>query len=401
MLERLDRNGNGMLDPDEMEGPARFIIERARREDPSIRTDRPIPLSKLQEAFSQARSDRDSSGSGRGGSRDDERQALNEAMQVPPPLVPGFGAEESTPEPLLGFGPAAEWMAVTVTPADIQAAEDALRRYDRNRDGYLSGNEISSRWTGNPMDFDRNGDGKLSLNELAVRAARMRVAREEIVTVDPSPRDEDRWRDRDRADEIPDPYHGRQSFAMAPRQLPDGLPSWFAERDADGDQQVSMAEFASRWTPQLVEEFQNFDLNGDGVITVAECLEAVRRGATASVGSGGSSLASDASSSSGSSSPGRSGRSGYGSRTSRSGSDRSSDDSASQRSSGGAADELDEKIVAQAERIIARADTNGDGVLTPDEWKKMLFDPSDADTNKDGRITLQEYARWMQSRQAN
>ncbi len=56
------------------------------------------------------------------------------------------------------------------------------------------------------------------------------------------------------------------------------------------------------------------------------------------------------------------------------------------------------QVVAMAKRIIQRNDKNNDGVLTPDEWKGMLVDPSPADTNRDGKITPEEYAIWMEQR---
>src|SRR5690606_1857931 len=106
------------------------------------------------------------------------REQINAAL-TPALLVPGFG-EPKVLEPVLGFGPTAELMSVEVTPADLKEAEESLQRYDRNRDGFLSSEETSRRWSGNPMDFDRNGDGKLSLSELAVRAARLRVVEVEV-----------------------------------------------------------------------------------------------------------------------------------------------------------------------------------------------------------------------------
>jgi len=60
---------------------------------------------------------------------------------------------------------------------------------------------------------------------------------------------------------------------------------------------------------------------------------------------------------------------------------------------------IDPKTLEYAKRIIERADTNKDGVLDASEWKGMLVDPSPADTNRDGKITPEEYALWMQSRQ--
>jgi hypothetical protein len=67
------------------------------------------------------------------------------------------------------------------------------------------------------------------------------------------------------------PKSGR--FLTAKERLPKGLPEWFGEKDANGDGQVDMTEYARRWTPNLVEEFNRYDLNRDGVVTAAECLK--------------------------------------------------------------------------------------------------------------------------------
>jgi Ca2+-binding EF-hand superfamily protein len=52
------------------------------------------------------------------------------------------------------------------------------------------------------------------------------------------------------------------------------LPDWFVQKDADGDGQVSMAEFATEWTDAKAAEFQKYDMNNDGFITPEECLRA-------------------------------------------------------------------------------------------------------------------------------
>jgi len=51
------------------------------------------------------------------------------------------------------------------------------------------------------------------------------------------------------------------------------LPDWFVARDLDGDGQVVMAEFADEWTELKAAEFEQYDANGDGIITSKECLE--------------------------------------------------------------------------------------------------------------------------------
>jgi len=390
-VDRLDRNGNGMLDPDEMEGPAGFMVSRLQREDPSIRTDRPIPISKFKEAFDRMRSGRESGDSSGGSSGDSDRSRedttakINEAMTAPP-LVPGFGGAAPVLSPVLGFGPSAELMSVEVSPADLKEAEERLARYDKNKDGFLSGDELSSRWSGNPLDFDRNGDSKLSVSELAVRAARLRLAQQQVASTQQQS-DPNRRRDRsEKPAEIADPYKGRKSFATASRVLPEGLPGWFVEKDLDQDQQVSMAEYTKQWTDSMVAEFESFDLNRDGFITPQECLAAVRGGATAT--QTGSASSSASASSSGSSMSWRT----------TSSVERPS--SPAGGPSAGAAGKPDDKTLEYATRNITRYDKNKDSVLTADEWKDMLVDPSPADANKDGRITVEEYATWMQMRSA-
>jgi hypothetical protein len=48
------------------------------------------------------------------------------------------------------------------------------------------------------------------------------------------------------------------------------LPSWFTSRDANGDGQLEMKEYAARLTERLYLEFTGRDTNGDGLITAAE-----------------------------------------------------------------------------------------------------------------------------------
>lgn len=409
-LERLDRNGNGMLDPDEMEGPAGFMIARAQREDPSLNTDQPIPIAKLKEVLERSRSgggptDR---GGERGGPRGQEREEydprLAEAMKITQ-LVPGFGDAAVALPPPKGFGTTAELLAVEVTPADTNEAEELMRRHDRNRDGFLSGEEISNRWPGNPLDFDRDGDGRLSASELAVRAARMRVTTAQINATQNRDRSQDRDDDRGQDNEPADPYNGRKSFAITPRSLPSGIPAWFSAKDIDGDRQVSMAEFAQVWTPQLVDEFLAYDLNQDGYITPEECLAAIRNGARPP--SDGGAMASRSSGGNRDSSSrrpsGGSAATATGSPTRPRGADGGGNRPASPPDTPPASGDItpSEQTMAHARRLVGRNDKNQDGVLTPDEWEAMLIDPSAADYDQDGRITLEEFARWTESRQSS
>jgi len=70
---------------------------------------------------------------------------------------------------------------------------------------------------------------------------------------------------------------GRSTKFYLPRsQLPRGLPSWFLPRDADGDGQLTMAEYAPKPTAAQLAEFTRYDRNGDGVLTAEECARGPR-----------------------------------------------------------------------------------------------------------------------------
>jgi Ca2+-binding EF-hand superfamily protein len=58
--------------------------------------------------------------------------------------------------------------------------------------------------------------------------------------------------------------------------LPEGLPSWFVNRDADGDGQLTIAEFSPKATRTQLDQFTRYDANGDGLITSAEYLRGAK-----------------------------------------------------------------------------------------------------------------------------
>ncbi|WP_145417542.1 EF-hand domain-containing protein [Planctomycetes bacterium K23_9] len=377
-LSRLDTNGNGILDPDEQKGPAQFMISRLQQSDPSIKAGQPISIKKVSESFTKMREQ--SSGDPRA-SRGNTSSTDDDSLEVEL-LVPGFGIEEE-PMPLMGFGAAAEMLSVPITDADLAEAASTMQRYDRNKDGFIAKNELSSRFSGNPMDFDRNKDGKLSQKELAVRYARRREGREEATAQkDRSRRSDDRRRSDD--DKEIDVYNGRKSYRMTNgKAVPEGTPGFFADKDANQDGQVTMAEFASDWNDGVVAEFFKSDLNKDGTITAAEALRAVEQGvsvsAPASTGSSSNAMASRSSS------------------TSRSSGSSGSTSSGSSKPAAGST-KPDDKLVRYAERIIGRYDKNKDGALVASEWGSMLMNPAPADGNRDGRVTIEEYAIYLQSR---
>ncbi|TWU41361.1 EF hand [Novipirellula aureliae] len=367
MLQRLDTNNNGVLDPDEQkDGPGKFIVERMARSDSSIRPGSSIPLRKISDSFQQMRG---GGGGGddnnKGGSQKSDPDAALTAML----LVPGFGVD-TLPTPPLGFGPNAAMMSVEVQAEDKAEAEKVLREYDRDRDGQLSAEELRrGRFAGEPLDFDSNQDGKLSVVELSVRYARRREVKQTEDAARKRSGEDQRRNDRNAYSEV-DYFNGRQSYRILDGSgSANGVPGFFSDKDANEDGQVTMAEFADEWTEELVNEFFKSDLNRDGIITAEEVRLAVEQGVR--VNAPQSNASSNASASRASS---------------------------SSKGSSSAASKMDDKLIQYAERIIQRNDGNQDGVLTASEWESMLMNPAPADADKDGRITAEEYALWMHQR---
>ncbi len=68
----------------------------------------------------------------------------------------------------------------------------------------------------------------------------------------------------------------RQRKYYVPRaRLPAGTPTWFFERDNDGDAQLTLGEFGGTRNAARLREFQRLDHNGDGLITARESLRPV------------------------------------------------------------------------------------------------------------------------------
>lgn len=375
-LDRIDKNRNGLIDPDEQEGPAQFLIKRLASTDSSIVAGRPIPVKKIQKGFEKMRSgrgsgdDRDSENSRGRGSNIAGRYSDESLMAEL--LVPGFGDEEPVDDRVLGFGPNAELMTAAITEADRNEARQNLQRYDKNRNQYIDRDEITSRFAGNPMDFDRNRDGRLSLDELAIRYARRRESKNEKSGGKGNSNRQDE--SKQSSSEVTDIYEGRRSYRTNARSnSTEGLPGYFTEQDRNGDGQLSMAEFmpenAEDWNEEELAKFFDIDFNEDGVITASESLRSVEEGPASSLrarasGQTASAIAQAATTAASAKTP------------------------------------IDQKYVDLAKRIIGRRDKNGDGVLTGSEWKTMLMSPAAADANRDGKITADEYARWTKSRES-
>jgi hypothetical protein len=379
-LGRMDRNGNGMLDLDEMEGPARFMIERMARGNPSIDMSKPIPLSKITEAFQAMRNGGSSSFS--------SSSSSEESMSESTTLVPGFGIKkEKVPVP--GFGSNSSAMNIRVEEQDIRDADDRMGRYDTNRDGVLDATEVTNSRMTDAMEYDRNGDGKVTRDELAVRYAKRRqsYSQSSQSSQDNSRRDSRDTRGRDTKDkekeskEIPNPFEKIFSYRLTDKdgklKRPAGLPEWFVRRDINVDNQVSMDEFASKWNSDVIDEFAKADANLDGFITAKECLAAVKKGFIPGSGGGSSSATSSSVSTDTKSSTGAStGGSSAGASTPKA------------PVAGG----VDAKMVAWMESRMKKYDKNSDNKLDVGEFKAYDAngDFGAVDQNKDGLADVTE-----------
>lgn len=459
MLARFDRNGNKMLDPDEMQGPAGFFLQRMAQSNPKIDLSKPVPLEVISGEFERLRQERMggggwSGGWGGGSWGGGEAQPTTE-NSGPKPLVPTFGLPE-LPKSVPGFGSSGNSgePTVTVIDRDIKEAEDRLNRYDGNRDGKLSRDELSSgRWSDDPMQYDRNGDGNLTKEELAVRYAKRRIAEEQQQQGSQGPGSGGGGDFRGRSmmfmggggfsggppgggfegggysrdgrgggergaeatgnpEEKPRAKSLRQLTTKEKIDKLAGKPDWFTRDDKDGDGQVSLNEFASNFDDKVIAEFQQFDLNTDGFITTVELLKAVNnganRGSSGSSGRSGASFASGRSDARKEETPALNGSAGSvaatemaaapsGEAAANSGGSQAaaSATSAPATASAGAKAPLSEADLKWGQKQLSKYDKNSDGVLTPNEWTTMPIPPKDGtDANGDGRIDVDEYTRF-------
>ncbi len=320
-LRSLDTNRDGVIDPREIPEDRRrffnFMAERA-----GIDPNRPIQVDRLLEAARARMERRDdrgpSSGSGQpsgtssstpqssqsgssqrqGEQRGGDQRSSGGSPPVQSSLVPGFGVPSGAPS-IPGFG---DLLAMNLSPTryltappgssvsggsggrsgdaerDRRArefAESILRRYDRNRSGRLERDEWGEL-RGNPAEIDRNKDGVITLEELQALAASFGQRSESSGSSSSGSSQGERGGRQaapGEATSVSGPKFVR--FRRPHERLPQGLPDWFIQKDKDEDGQISMAEFSNSWNDATVSEFLRYDLDGDGVITPKECLDAL------------------------------------------------------------------------------------------------------------------------------
>ncbi len=319
-VRRIDANGNGYIEPNEMSERAKSFLSRFSA-DYGIDLNTTQSVRRVEDAARQYFERR-------------SRESTPPPM-APMPAIRGFG-----PDPdqaiIPDFG--TPEIKVPYLAVDLTEADEALSRFDRNRDGNLTFDEIDpSRWRGpTPQQCDLNHDNKLDRIELAQRYALRRLTEKQqaiantfsssvaATTNSMRRQDEDAGayergpRDSARADRgnralayslierfdlnrngLLEPtemarlgidnvktdfnHDGRvdreeltgylfQEMEREGNDLSEVLPTWFFERDLNDDQQIEMSEFTDQWSDEKAEEFANFDADQDGIITTKELL---------------------------------------------------------------------------------------------------------------------------------
>jgi subtilisin-like proprotein convertase family protein len=156
-VRRIDANSNGYLEPNEVSDRARSFLGRFAGEY-GIDLNSTNSVRRVEEAARQYFERRN-------------REATENTPPVVTSTIKGFGPDPdsyvipdfTTPE-----------IKYPYTPADLTEADEALGRFDRNRDGVLTFDEIDpNRWRGpSPQACDLDNDSRLSRIELAQRYAR-------------------------------------------------------------------------------------------------------------------------------------------------------------------------------------------------------------------------------------
>jgi Ca2+-binding EF-hand superfamily protein len=168
MLERMDRNGNGSLDQDEVSDRVRPFVEGiARSAGTTLRF--PMSISAITGGSSNGRSS-----GGRG------RTSSNAQNADQYPLVEGFGDES-----VLGFGIDPNLLngrLINIEQRYDKRVLDTLARtmdrYDKNKSGVLEREEWGEvRWEDDPRDSDLDHDGRLTRAEMAERYSKRNNSR--------------------------------------------------------------------------------------------------------------------------------------------------------------------------------------------------------------------------------
>lgn len=407
IIKGWDKNGNGTVEPSELEGRSKSFAEgMARRA--GLDFTQPIPVDKYLSALQMPRDggsgsdssnsnsssssssdrDRERSDSDRDRDRDRERERERErerssssSSKTPAPAVPGFGVVATGPK-AAGFD--VPLSVDTTIPLEkrydarvIEYVDKMLRDYDKNRDSFVDNIEWKEgRWSTPPEESDTNKDNKLSRAELCERIAR-RFGLQNATPGTSGSSGSPASSSSAAASSAGGEYAKFKDYATSLIKQHDRNKNGVLEKD--------------EWT-DLKSEHRAADANNDSVITVDELALKLQAYSTSTASSSGSSSSSSYGSRS---SDGKSGES-----KSRWGSSWGSKSSSSSTAKPG--ERKDYRFQTAAERLpkglpdwFLRQDTDADGQVAMVEYATSWTDSTAAEFQKydldgDGFITPQE-----------
>ena len=397
-MKRYDKNGDSVLSKDE--------ISQARWRDDPLQQDRNrdgrLTINELSLRYALRRTDNRDSGSSSNRSGNSRDSASRGGSSSRDSGGRGSSSSSSTRGSSSGRDSGSRGSSAggsSGTDRMAFFANSMMQRYDKNGSGVLEKDEWKEFRT-DPSPGDTNKDGKLTKEELTKwMSSRFGQGRGGDSSSARSGRgssggDSGRGRTSSRGSsggersgrggssgersgrgdsggrsrggssqpDTPDSYR----FKTVGERLPEGLPDWFKDNDADGDGQIMMSEYAKQWNAKMLDSFDKFDFDADGVITPQECLDGIDDGAKYGVESNSRSS---------------------GGRDSARRSDNKDDGKSSSSSSGTSTSS------SRYAKWMQTFDSNKSGVLEKEEWSKNKNIKEEFDLDGDGKITLDELTK--------
>ncbi|MBN1855183.1 MAG: hypothetical protein JW829_20800 [Pirellulales bacterium] len=169
---------------------------------------------------------------------------------------------------------------VLASPKVVRYAERLIAQYDRDQSGNLTAEEWASM-RGQPARMDGNQDGKVILDEIVSHIVAYNRTRQfggrTIGSDSQSPAKRRLEPEPETATNASSssgqPANADKPYHVPVRLLPTNLPSWFTERDLDGDGQLALAEYAPQGGRDAVAAFTQLDTDHDGLLTPTECTD--------------------------------------------------------------------------------------------------------------------------------
>ena len=145
-------------------------------------------------------------------------------------------------------------------------ADKLFKQLDRDRDDYLTDNEIPAALRSDMAQWDTSRDGRIDLQEYRAYFPRRfdYLHRNFLDGINPSPP----------SLVIPEKELDERPKVFRVGKLPEGLPSWFVRLDIDQDGQIALYEWRRAGLP--VEEFPKLDLDDDGLLVPEELLKLLK-----------------------------------------------------------------------------------------------------------------------------